>query len=333
MQAFFLQTGIGDVQCAEAPQNGVLIQTPEGQGKINFTVNNVDIVLGSTAFLQAQPDDFLYAYVVEGEARVSAFETQKVVPAGAVVAVPVDSNLSAAGPPNDPEPYAADDVMTLPVSALEQEIVIAESADTEAIVESNSCTVVANEAANVRSGPGTNYPILSTMGANAERDPVGQAAVDGGRWWKLSSTAWVDASVVEAIGNCDAVAIASIPPAPTSMSIGQQPAIRGTAARFNLWDCNGGVQRVISGSQIEIFISHGGGDHYASLEDARNANLGAWLSVNGTPYNVARTSGFTDGIGHHYTVHFDVGVLPDGTYYAVGQISSFPIPSCVVVVG
>ena len=35
----------------EAPQDGILIQTPKGVGQINMRANDVDIQLGSTAYL------------------------------------------------------------------------------------------------------------------------------------------------------------------------------------------------------------------------------------------------------------------------------------------
>ena len=31
MQAFYFRSGIGDAPCAEAPNSGILIQTPEGR--------------------------------------------------------------------------------------------------------------------------------------------------------------------------------------------------------------------------------------------------------------------------------------------------------------
>ena len=48
MQAFYLTTGIGDAACAEAPESGMLVQTPEGVGEVAFSMNGVDVSLGST---------------------------------------------------------------------------------------------------------------------------------------------------------------------------------------------------------------------------------------------------------------------------------------------
>ena len=56
MQAFYLTTGIGDAGCNEAPESGVLIQTPEGVSEVTFNINGVDVAMGSTVLFQAQPD-------------------------------------------------------------------------------------------------------------------------------------------------------------------------------------------------------------------------------------------------------------------------------------
>ena len=45
-QAFYFRSGIGDAPCMEAPESGILIQTPEGAGKINLLINAVNVELG-----------------------------------------------------------------------------------------------------------------------------------------------------------------------------------------------------------------------------------------------------------------------------------------------
>lgn len=125
MQAFYFQSGIGDAPCEEAPDSGILIQTPEGVGEINFTVNDVDVQLGSTAYLQAQASGEMTVNVVEHEASVTAQGVTQVVPAGTRVRVPLDANLVASGPPSDPEPYDNAELAALPVAHMPRPITIA----------------------------------------------------------------------------------------------------------------------------------------------------------------------------------------------------------------
>ena len=138
MQAFYFRTGIGSTSCAEAPPDGILVQTPEGAGRIELRANDVDIQLGSTAFLQSEPGENMTVSVVEGEGVITADGVSVTVPAGAQVEIPIDDDLRASGPPGEPEPYDFDAVDTLPIDMLPDTITIAEPAEAAAIEEINS---------------------------------------------------------------------------------------------------------------------------------------------------------------------------------------------------
>jgi uncharacterized protein YgiM (DUF1202 family) len=125
MQAFFFKSGIGDAPCAEAPDSGILVQTPEGVTQVEFTVNDVNIVLGSTAYLQAQPGSDMTTSVVEGEATVTSGGATIVVSEGSQVRVPLDANGQAAGAPSQPEPYDGAKMALLPIRILPRTITIA----------------------------------------------------------------------------------------------------------------------------------------------------------------------------------------------------------------
>jgi hypothetical protein len=138
MQAFYFSTGIGTTNCTEAPPDGILVQTPEGAGRIELRANDVNIQLGSTAFLQAEAGEDLTVSVVEGEGVITSDGVSVVVPAGAQVEVPLDDDLSADGPPGDPQPYDLDTMEPLPIDMLPVEITVAEPAEEEDIEQSNS---------------------------------------------------------------------------------------------------------------------------------------------------------------------------------------------------
>jgi hypothetical protein len=127
MQAFYFQSGIGDAPCAGVPGNGILIQTPQGMGEIHLTINEAQILLGSTAFVQAQPNAEMVISVVEGQAQVSAFDKTVIVPAGALTRTTLNANGIAAAPPADPEPYDASALATLPIDTLPEKIRIADA--------------------------------------------------------------------------------------------------------------------------------------------------------------------------------------------------------------
>ncbi len=125
MQAFYFQTGITQYDCSEAPSDGILIQTPEGVGQINLRANDVDIQLGSTAYVQAQPSGNMTVSVVEGKGRITAQGVSVDVPAGTLTTIPMDANLRASGAPTPAQPYDPALVAALPVGVLPEQITIA----------------------------------------------------------------------------------------------------------------------------------------------------------------------------------------------------------------
>jgi hypothetical protein len=54
MQAFYFRSGITGGQCIGAPRDGILVQTPKGQGEILLRANEVNIQLGSTAYTEEE---------------------------------------------------------------------------------------------------------------------------------------------------------------------------------------------------------------------------------------------------------------------------------------
>lgn len=125
MQAFYFSSGIAQIGCEEAPQDGILIQTPKGVGKVDLRANDVAIQLGSTAYMQAQPSGNMTISVVEGAGQITAQGVSVDVPAGMFTTIPLDASLRASGAPTAPEPYDAAQVATLPISLLPDLITIA----------------------------------------------------------------------------------------------------------------------------------------------------------------------------------------------------------------
>ncbi len=135
MQAFYFSTGIVQTACQHAPQDGILIQTPQGAGQVNFRANDVDVQLGSTAYLQAQPNDRMTISVVEGEGHVTLNGKTVAVPAGTQVTIPMDADLKPSGPLSDALPYDPVLVQDLPVQLLPEQITIALPAVAAATLE------------------------------------------------------------------------------------------------------------------------------------------------------------------------------------------------------
>lgn len=124
-QAFYFKTGTSRAACAEAPQDGVLVQTPAGVGKVSFAMNNVEFELGSTAYLQAEAGQQMAVTVLEGRADVTAAGVTQVVRAGTFTTLPLDADANPSGPPEPPQPYDAEPLRALPLSSLERPVYVA----------------------------------------------------------------------------------------------------------------------------------------------------------------------------------------------------------------
>jgi hypothetical protein len=141
MQSFYFKSGVGDAPCAEAPDSGILIQTPEGAGEIKLSVNGVDVALASTGYFQAQPAGEMTISLIEGQGRITSQNVTRTVPAGSRVRVPLDANLTASGPPSEPEPYNNADLAALPVSHMPRAVEVA-AALTQAELDALSATTL-----------------------------------------------------------------------------------------------------------------------------------------------------------------------------------------------
>lgn len=169
MQAFRLKTGITGTSCQEVPSDGLMIQTPHGVGHVDFTVNRVDVSLGSTMFLEAVPGDKMTLSTIEGSARVTLGGVTRVVLPGYRLEIPLDEDLNPIGSLGLPRPYILETVETLPIELLEEPVVLrlpggAEMPPTEDAVACCDGT----------STPGSGLRPTSTPSANVEADEDGR---------------------------------------------------------------------------------------------------------------------------------------------------------------
>lgn len=118
MQAFYFKSGVGHAPCAEAPDSGILVQTPAGGRQVSFRINDVDVQIASTIYLQAQPGGVMTVTTLEGSARVTALGVTQDVPGGTQVSVPLDTSLHPTGPPSPAQPYNPARLQALPVVLL-----------------------------------------------------------------------------------------------------------------------------------------------------------------------------------------------------------------------
>lgn len=148
MQAIYFTSGIGQINCNEAPGAGILIQTPNIDQPIELIINDAEIQLGSTIYLQI--NDVMTIYVLEGHALVTIPGLTVFVPQGALTRIPLDNNGRASNVPGIPLPYETANFPSLPLALLPLDIISDNSApfgDSEidgeytVIIDSHYCPV------------------------------------------------------------------------------------------------------------------------------------------------------------------------------------------------
>jgi hypothetical protein len=141
MQTFYLRTGIGDAACEEAPESGLLVQTPAGVGEVAFNVNGVDVQMGSTVFFQASDSSGqMTVSTLEGAAFLQRNQERHVIIAGtrgrlslypildassgggAIAPIPTTGGTETLPPPTLGESYDDTTLKALPLNILERKI-------------------------------------------------------------------------------------------------------------------------------------------------------------------------------------------------------------------
>lgn len=122
MQAFYLKTGVGDAGCEEAPESGILVQTPDGVSEVAFNINGVDIAMGSTILFQAEANQEMIISAVEGSAMMELDGGIHTAIAGTELRIPIDEHFRPTGPPPPPEAYREDTMRRVPSERLDRPI-------------------------------------------------------------------------------------------------------------------------------------------------------------------------------------------------------------------
>ena len=141
MEAFTFSSQ-DDGSCGDVSNSGLMIQTPAGVGEINFFINEVDIQVGSTAFLTAQPGQQMNVSTLEGGVKVGSFGVTQNIPPGAQSNIPLNQQGTAAGMPNLPKPYIDEEVIGLgsflEVELFEEDFDFVEAFNDECLEDFNS---------------------------------------------------------------------------------------------------------------------------------------------------------------------------------------------------
>ncbi|MEO1444517.1 MAG: hypothetical protein AAFV33_29260, partial [Chloroflexota bacterium] len=166
LSAFTFTGGIGRPSCDEAP-NGLLIQTPDGAAEVTFNVNGIDVAMGSTAYIVAEPNDDLLFALLEGEADVTADGATEQITGGEFTTIPLDASAQASGAPTEPEPIIyGDEGIVLPSVVSVNNALMPQRVEIEVVSSVGVDPDATEEATVVVSGP--IQPLDGTWTASAQ---------------------------------------------------------------------------------------------------------------------------------------------------------------------
>jgi len=216
--------------CDEATPHGILIQSPSKETTVNFHINDLDIELTGTAFLQANTESTLIA-VIEGEANAGTDE--QIVP---IIGGQFASFTLVDGIPTLQQTtisYDVSQLVSLPIQLLHRYVYIATDLTTVIQPRPNNpnqsplegmpldapCRVTTGPTgSNLRNGPSTNYPIVGVLAFRESADPIGRTVGnDGNNWWQIAPFVWLNATTTVTGGDCFNVQTVPTPPLPPNL--------------------------------------------------------------------------------------------------------------------
>ena len=223
-QRFDFQSGMDDAPCDEAPESGILLQTPEFGSPIPFLINGARLLLSGTAWLQAQVSGGMLVHLLDGSARLSSAAGDVALGSGKFSAFALkrtdEGGLESGDPPSPPAAYAYQDLIRLPIDGLPYKSRVALDRFTlvdpvpagggsplETLAVDAPCKFSAVlDGANMRSRPDPDAPIVAVMAYRESAEPIARGiGVDSLPWWKLADSVWVRVDATVAGGNCKAL--------------------------------------------------------------------------------------------------------------------------------
>ncbi|MCI0709072.1 MAG: hypothetical protein L0154_02820 [Chloroflexi bacterium] len=150
MQAFYFSAhdDSSQISCSEFPASGMLVQTPEGVAEISLLINEVNIELGSTAFISTEPGGEMLFALLEGHSTVTANGVAVDVPAGSFTVIPMDASLHANGRPADAQVMSEEmmaRIKLLPLGLLKTPMTVTENGEVAAAELTTICHATGNE--------------------------------------------------------------------------------------------------------------------------------------------------------------------------------------------
>jgi hypothetical protein len=111
--SFFFSSELGQITCEKVPDDGIMINVPDGEG-VQFTVNGAELTLTGDASITAAKNGKMEVSLYEGTGRIVSDGEEQYFGGGQGVDVQLggENGDEAVGPPSTPHPLSQDDLDT-----------------------------------------------------------------------------------------------------------------------------------------------------------------------------------------------------------------------------
>ncbi|MBI5953097.1 MAG: hypothetical protein HY865_15680 [Chloroflexi bacterium] len=113
LESFFFSSELGQIVCEKVPDDGIMINVPNGEG-VRFIVNGADLTLTGDATITAEKNGKMEVSLFEGSGRIESDGEEQYFGAGQQVDVQLggENGTDAVGPPSAPEAISQDQLDT-----------------------------------------------------------------------------------------------------------------------------------------------------------------------------------------------------------------------------
>lgn len=218
----FESTSPDERPCATAPDSGILVQTPDTDREVILVANTLELHFAGTLWLQTPAPAEVNISVLEGYLWYGE-ERGQTLNAGERLHYSYDGRRLTLS--TQPEEYAFVRARYLPLPLLPREFALPFALGDvlfpfepgagflTSIPLDAACVAAWAGDVNLRSGPGTNYPLRRGVPGGYYAYPDARA-INGGVWWRLADGIWVAADVTVTAGACGALPLVDPPPLP-----------------------------------------------------------------------------------------------------------------------
>ncbi|MBX3085382.1 MAG: hypothetical protein KF716_27355 [Anaerolineae bacterium] len=149
MQVFYFTSSLGEPQCKQMPPSAIVVHSPNHE-RVTFVANGVEVNVGSTVVMSAQPNASMDVYLVEGSATLTAGGRAVALQPNEMTSIPLGGSdgLQAVGAPSVPTTQVSDAITSSLITDVDDLFDEDKTGDAKANAKANNSRSQSNNSAN-----------------------------------------------------------------------------------------------------------------------------------------------------------------------------------------